>query len=97
MWAPCTAGELWGAGLGLFGASPPAPHAALGAASLPQPLENWLVEAGGLRPKDPRASWGQLEAGVGLQHRGRREREAARQPKPQECAQLAQPAGAQCG
>lgn len=34
------AGELWATGLGRFGAPPPAPHAALGAASLPQPLEN---------------------------------------------------------
>lgn len=96
--SPLGAGELWGAGLGRFGAPPPAPHSALGAASWPQPLENCLVEAEGLRPKGPRASQaGRQEAGVGLQHRGRREREAARQPKPQECAQLAQPAGAQCG
>lgn len=54
---PPGAGELWAAGLGQLGAPPPAPHAALGSASSPQPLENRLVERlGGLRPKDPGAS-----------------------------------------
>lgn len=65
---------VWAAGLGRLGAPPPTPGAVLGAASSPQPLENWHVEAGALAAKDSRASLaGRQEAGVGLQHRGRGE------------------------
>lgn len=49
---PPGSGGVWAAGLSRLGALPPTPGAVLGAASSPQPLEKWHVEAGGLMPKD---------------------------------------------